>query len=85
MLLCRTKPLPRKVDRTRAAIILPYFVRTFPRASAKTCYAPHPHRPPLFCPLSPEAVLLTGEKVNVPYTTIFVILNRVKHLLRLVA
>ena len=31
-------------------------------ASAKTCYAPHPHRPPLFCPFSPEAYLLTGKR-----------------------
>ena len=30
-------------------------------ASAKTCYDPHPHKPSLFCPLSPEAYLLTGK------------------------
>jgi hypothetical protein len=29
---------------------------------AKTSYALQPHSPPSFCPLSPEAVLLTGKE-----------------------
>jgi len=33
-----------------------------PPASAKTCYALQPHRPPLFCLLSPEAVLLADNR-----------------------
>jgi len=32
-------PCPAKQSEPRAAIILRYFVRSFPRASAKTCYA----------------------------------------------
>jgi hypothetical protein len=35
-----------------------------PYASAKTCYALHPHRQPLFRPLSSEAVLLMGKKIQ---------------------
>jgi len=35
------------------------YVRTLSPASGKVRYA---HRPPLFCPLSAEAYLLTGKK-----------------------
>ncbi|WP_419699830.1 hypothetical protein [Mucilaginibacter sp. NFX135] len=31
-------------------------------ASAKLAMPLQPHKPPLFCPLSPEAYLLTGRK-----------------------
>jgi len=34
----------------------------WPTSSAKTCYALLPHRQPSFCPVSPEAGLLTEEK-----------------------
>jgi hypothetical protein len=33
--------------------------------SANICYALQPHRPPLFCPLSPEAYLLTGKEKEI--------------------
>jgi hypothetical protein len=34
----------------------------FPVLQQKLAMPLLPHRPPLFCPLSPEAYLLTGEK-----------------------
>src|SRR5476651_172814 len=39
-----------------------YFAHTrISPTHAKTSYALQPHSPPSFCPLSPEAVLLTGK------------------------
>jgi len=62
MLLCAQGLYPAKQTEPRAAIILPYFVRTFPSLQQKLAMPLPPHRPPLFCPLSPEAYLLTEEK-----------------------
>jgi len=53
----RSWPLPCKTGKTWAGIILPR--SSFPPAHAKTSYALQPHNPALFCPFSPEAVLLT--------------------------
>jgi hypothetical protein len=50
-------------EEPRAAIILPYFVHTDPALQQKLAMPLQPHRPPSFCPLSPEAYLLT-EKGN---------------------
>jgi hypothetical protein len=52
----RSRPLPCKTDKTWAGIILP-LPAYLPHA--KTSYALQPHSPTLFCPFSPEAVLLT--------------------------
>jgi len=57
MLLCALGPLPCKTGKTWAGIIL--LRGSFPSAHAKTSYALQPHCPALFCPFSPEAVLLT--------------------------
>jgi len=62
MLLCRTWPLPRKSGKTWAAIFLPSALPLMPTASVKICYALPHTRPPLFCLLSSEAVLLTGKR-----------------------
>lgn len=56
----RSWPLPCKTGKTWAGIIFPR--GSFPSAHAKTSYALLPHSPALFCPFSPEAVLMTGEK-----------------------
>ncbi|WP_370994709.1 hypothetical protein [Mucilaginibacter sp. RCC_168] len=34
----------------------------FPTLQQKLAMSPQPHMPPSFCPLSPEAVLLTGKE-----------------------
>ncbi|MCS3734845.1 hypothetical protein [Mucilaginibacter dorajii] len=39
-----------------------YFALTLISPAAKTPYALPPHSPALFCPFSPEAVLLTGRE-----------------------
>jgi hypothetical protein len=41
-----------------------YFALTHIAPAAKTPYALQPHGPALFCPLSPEAVLLTGREAE---------------------
>ena len=48
----------------RAAIILPYFVRINLTLQQKLAMPLQPHSPPSFCPLSPEAYLLTGRRNN---------------------
>ena len=62
MLLCRTRPSRCKSGKTWAAIFLPccrYTLSLY--ASVKICYAlPLRARPPSFCQLSSEAVLLMG-------------------------
>jgi hypothetical protein len=54
---------PAKQAEPRTAIILRYFVPSFPTLQQKLAMSLQPHKPPLFCPLSLEAVLL-GRKFN---------------------
>jgi hypothetical protein len=61
MLLCAQGLRPANQSEPGLQTIAP--LRSLkPTTSANICYAPQPHRLPLFCPLSPEAYLLTGEK-----------------------
>jgi len=60
-------PLPCKPGRTTGCNYFALLRSHFPLASAKTCYAlSSTQRPPLFCPLSPEAYLLTGTEKEFP-------------------
>jgi hypothetical protein len=62
MLFCRTKPLPCKSGKTWAAVFSRRYRSLLALASVKSRYAlPLRTRPPSFCLLSPEAVLLTGK------------------------
>jgi hypothetical protein len=54
----RTRPLRCKFDKTWAGNLLRPDVAQG-RHAANISYALQPHRPPLFCCISPEAVLLT--------------------------
>ncbi|QHS56657.1 hypothetical protein GWR56_14310 [Mucilaginibacter sp. 14171R-50] len=56
----RTRPLPCKAGRTTGWNLLPHASPHMPSASAKFPNALATHNPPLFCPFSPEAGLLTG-------------------------
>jgi hypothetical protein len=47
---------------SRAAIILPLFYPLIAPLLQKLAMPLQPHRPPLFCPFSPEAYLLTGRE-----------------------
>ncbi len=62
MLLCRIGPLPCKSDKTWAAIFLPYCVRAYPSLQQKVARPCQRTRPPLFCLIFPEAVLLRKNK-----------------------
>ncbi len=64
MLLCRTRPLPCKSGKTGAAIFLPIALPLKAYAAVKICYALPRTRPPSFCLISPEAVLLTGTEFH---------------------
>jgi len=61
-LLCRTGLCPANRAEPRTAIILPHFVCANPTLQQKLAMSLQPHYPPLFCPLSPEAYLLTEKK-----------------------
>ena len=63
MLLCRTWLLSGKPDRTRAAIILPHFVRTILRFS-KNLLCPSQLTAQHVPPDSPEAFLLTELRLK---------------------
>jgi hypothetical protein len=56
----RSWPLPRKSGKTWAAKSCPTSVRSWP-SLRKFRYALQPHSPTLFCLISPEAALLTGN------------------------
>jgi hypothetical protein len=60
MLLCARGHYPANQAEPRAAISCP---TSFPHviASAKNSYAPVAAQATMFCPISPEAYLLTGE------------------------
>jgi len=62
MLLCALSLCLANQSEPRAAIICPAALSQSP-ASAKLAMPLRPHSPPLFCPLSPEAVLLTGRSI----------------------
>ena len=61
MLLCRTGLYPAKQSESRAAKFCPVSLAHV-IASAKFANAPATAQANIFCPLSPEAVLLTGKK-----------------------
>jgi len=62
--------LPCKTGRTWAGNFYPLLRRSLPCASVKISYALRPHRPPLFCLFSAEAVELTGGDKVFPFQLI---------------
>ena len=62
MLLCAPGLYP--ANRTEPGLQLFAPLRSLNHRFCKTCYAPHPHKPPLFCPFLPEAYLLTKNNIK---------------------
>jgi len=56
---------PANLTEPRAAIILPYFVPSFPYASAKTCYALAAAQAPIVLPAFVRSLSADGEENSV--------------------
>jgi len=60
-LLCAQGFCPANKAEPRAAIILPYFIRSFPCASAKTSYAPATAQSTIVLPAFARSLSADGE------------------------